>query len=56
MFCESSMLPRNRIADHKWADESGEKISTVEKLVLVLVSVVVAGGTLFLPIALLHFR
>ena len=56
MFCESSMLPRNKIADHKWADESGEQIGTVEKLVLALVSVVVAGATLFLPVALLHVK
>jgi hypothetical protein len=48
------MLPRNRLADHKWADESGEKISGIEKLVLV--SVAVAGGTLFLPVALLHLK
>jgi len=56
MFCESSMLPRNKAAERKWADESGEKISTVERLVLILVSVVVAGGTLFLPVALLHLK
>ncbi|HEX3665342.1 MAG TPA: hypothetical protein VHU23_08930 [Rhizomicrobium sp.] len=49
------MLPRNRITERKWADESGERISTVEKLILVVTSVVIAGGTLFLPVALLHF-
>ena len=56
MYSECSSLPRSRPADRKWADESGEKIGTVEKLVLILLSVAVAGGTLFLPIVVLHLR
>ena len=56
MFYESSSLPRCKAVSHRWADESGEQFGTVEKLVLAVVSVVIAAGTLFLPIAVLHFR
>jgi hypothetical protein len=56
MFCESSMLPRSRLVERKWADESGEQIGAVEKIILVVASVVVAAGTLFLPVVLLHFK
>jgi hypothetical protein len=59
MFSESSMLLRNRAADRRWADESGEEINTVEKLLAVALSVVIAGGTILvaaMPFALLHLR
>jgi hypothetical protein len=56
MSCESSMLPRIKTGERKWADESGEQLGTVEKLVLVVAAVVIAFGTMFLPVVLLHFR
>jgi hypothetical protein len=56
MLYESTTLRRCTSADHKWADESGEQYGTGEKLVLAELSVVIAAGTLFLPIAVLHFR
>ena len=59
MFSESSTLLRNRAADRKWADESGEKIGAVEKLVAVTLSLALAGATILvpaLPFALLHLR
>jgi len=56
MLYESTTLRRCSGVDHKWADESGEQFGTTEKVILALLSVVVATGTLFLPIAVLHFR
>jgi len=56
MYSECSSLPRGRAADRKWADESGEQFGTVEKLVLAALAVLIAGGTLFLPIVVLHVK
>jgi hypothetical protein len=56
MYSECSSLPRRKVADHKWADQSGEQFGTVEKIALALLSVAIAAGTLFLPIAVLHFH
>jgi hypothetical protein len=58
-FSESSMLPRNRAADRRWADEAGEEIGAAERLLAVVLSVVIAGGTILVaatPFALLHLR
>lgn len=56
MYSECSSLPRYKATNHKWADKSGERFNTVEKLALAVLSLAVAAGTLFLPIAVLHFR
>jgi len=59
MFSECSTLPRNNAAHHRWADESGEQIGAIQKLVVVLASLVIAGSTAFavaMPFALLHLR
>lgn len=57
MFSECSSLLRNRSAERKWADESGEEAGAGEKLLAVLLSVGLAGVvTIALPLALLHLR
>ena len=59
MFFESSMLPRNRAADRRWADESGEQIGAGHKLAAALLSLAIAGVTMLtlaMPLALLHLR
>ena len=56
MFFESSMLLRNRAADRKWADESGEEIGAVQKLLAALLSLAIAGVVVAMPFALLHLR
>jgi hypothetical protein len=56
MYSECSSLPRCKGVSRKWADESGEQFNTTEKVILAVLSVAIAAGTLFLPIAVLHFR
>jgi hypothetical protein len=57
MFSECSMLPRNRILEHRWADEAGEKIGTGEKFLAVLLSIAITGVlTVVMPFALLYLR
>jgi len=59
MFSECSTLIRNRLADRRWADESGEETGAVQKLLVVLLSLVIFGSTAFavaMPFALLHLR
>lgn len=56
MFSESSTLLRNRLADRRWADESGEEIGVVQKLLAVLLSLGIAGVVTVAPFALLHLR
>jgi hypothetical protein len=59
MFMESSLLLRGRAACRRWADEAGEEVGAVEKLLAVLASVAIAGAAAFavaMPFALLHLR
>jgi hypothetical protein len=56
MFSESSTLLRNRLADRRWADESGEEIGAVQKLLAALLSLGIAGVVTVAPFALLHLR
>ncbi len=56
MFSESSMLLRNRAADRKWADEAGEEIGAVQKLLGVLLSFAIACVFVAMPFALLYLR
>ena len=56
MFSESSMLLRNRAADRRWADEAGEEIGAVQKLLAGLLSFVIAGVFIAMPFALLYLR
>ena len=59
MFSESSMLLHNRAADHRRANESGEEIGAVHRLLAAVLSLVIAGGTILvaaMPFALLHLR
>ena len=59
MFSECSSLMRSRPADRRYADESGEEIGGLQKLLVALLSTVMAGGTAFavaMPLALLHLR
>lgn len=56
MFSERSMLLGKQTANQRCAEEPGEEIGTVEKLVFVVVSVLVAGGTVLLPFALQNVR
>lgn len=59
MFSERSTLLRNRAADRRWADESGEEFGAGHKLAAALASLVIAGGAMLAvatPFALLHLR
>ena len=57
MYSECSTLPRNRLADRKWADEAGEASGAGEKLLAVMLSLGLAGlVTVAMPLALLHLR
>lgn len=59
MFQESSMLLHNRAADHRCANEAGGEIGTAHKVLAILLSLVIAGGTTLvvsMPFALLHLR
>jgi hypothetical protein len=56
MFSESSMLLRSRAADRRWADEAGEEIGAVQKLLAVLLSFVIASVFVAMPFALLYLR
>ena len=57
MFSESSTLLRNGAADHRRANEPGEEIGAVPKLIVAVLSAVTAGGTFLvaaMPFALLR--
>jgi hypothetical protein len=56
MFSERSTLLRNRAADRRWADEAGEEIGTVQKLLAVLLSFGIACVFVAMPFALLLLR
>lgn len=56
MFSERSTLLRNRAADRRWADEAGEEIGTVQKLLAVLLSFAIACVFVAMPFALLLLR
>jgi len=59
MLYESFMLPRNKLAERRWADESGEEIGAWQKILAVVLSVAIAGSTVLvvaMPFALLHLK
>ena len=59
MFSESSMFLHNPAAHHRPASDAGEQFGVVQKLVVFLMCVAIAGGTALAvaaPFAALHLR